>query len=272
MAIIYKIENQLNGKVYIGKTEKTIKYRWNRHLYYVKKNINRYLYDAIRKYGESNFSITEIESCDSCILNERERFWIRVYKSTEKEYGYNMAEGGEGGNIGEEGYKKIADKKRGVKHTQEHNDNISNALKGKSPHPMTDEINRKISNRLKELGCKPPLVDHHGENHPMYNKHHSQKSKDIIGAARKGKTYDEIFNAEISRKLKDVHRQIWTDSGNPNYVYFDITTNINEIVYSQNLHATAKQYGISYPTLLSKFKKEYGLTITQYRNEKNIII
>lgn len=272
MAIIYKIENQLNGKVYIGKTEKTIKYRWNRHLYYVRKNVNRYLYDAIRKYGEFNFTITEIESCDSCILNERERFWIRVYKSTEKEYGYNMAEGGEGGNIGEAGYEKMANKKRGVKHTQEHNDNISKSLKGKSPHPMTEEINQKISQKLKELGCKPPLTALYGENHPMYNKHHRQESKDLISKARKGKTYNEIFDAETSKRLSNIHRQIWSDSGNPNYIYFDVTANLNEIIYSQNLHKLADQYGISYPTLLSKFKKEYGLTITQYRNERNIII
>lgn len=272
MAIIYKIENQLNGKVYIGKTEKTIKYRWNRHLYYVRKNVNRYLYDAIRKYGEFNFTITEIESCDSCILNERERFWIRVYKSTEKEYGYNMAEGGEGGNIGEAGYEKMANKKRGVKHTQEHNDNISNALKGKSPHPMTEEIKLKISNKLKELGHKPPPVDNHGENHPMYNKHHKQESKDKISKSRKGKTYEEIFDVGTSNRLRNTRRQCWLDSKNPNYIYFDIKAHFNEIIHSTNLYDLAEVYRLSYPTLLAKFKKEYGKTITQYRNERNIII
>lgn len=96
MAYIYKIENKINGKVYIGKTLLTPEERWKVHLRDCKKIdiSNRPLYKAFQKYGVDNFSLSTIEECSEEIVNEREIFWIEVYGSFK--YGYNATLGGDG--------------------------------------------------------------------------------------------------------------------------------------------------------------------------------
>ena len=96
MAYIYKITNKINNKVYIGKTVSSIEERWKRHCYDSKKisEEKRPLYSAMKKYGENNFSIEQIEECSDDIVNEREIYWIEYYGSFK--YGYNATLGGDG--------------------------------------------------------------------------------------------------------------------------------------------------------------------------------
>ena len=85
MSCIYKIENQINGKVYIGKTTHPIKQRWYEHKYNAiyQPNLKYHLYKAMRKYGIDNFDICCIEEVsDDNDLSERERYWIK-YQSIE---------------------------------------------------------------------------------------------------------------------------------------------------------------------------------------------
>lgn len=98
MGYIYKITNLINGKIYIGQTSKTIQERFEAHLKKARAYTNRYLYDAMNKYGYENFKVTEIEECDNANLDEREIYWIKYYNSNNKQYGYNMTIGGGGGN------------------------------------------------------------------------------------------------------------------------------------------------------------------------------
>lgn len=96
MAYIYKITNDINNKVYIGKTSLDISKRWKEHLRDAKKIIieKRPLYQAINKYGETHFHIEEIEECSSEEASEREQYWIAYYKGYEE--GYNATLGGDG--------------------------------------------------------------------------------------------------------------------------------------------------------------------------------
>lgn len=96
MGYIYKIVNDINDKVYIGKTSSTILRRWKEHLYDVnkRKNEKRPLYAAMQKYGIDHFDIVEIEKCDNEIINEREIYWIQYYNSFYN--GYNATKGGDG--------------------------------------------------------------------------------------------------------------------------------------------------------------------------------
>ena len=96
MPYIYKIENKLNGKIYIGKTLKTIQERWKEHCHDFKRERceKRPLYSAMNKYGIENFFIEEIEQCEANILSEREKYWIEYYGSFK--YGYNATTGGDG--------------------------------------------------------------------------------------------------------------------------------------------------------------------------------
>ena len=94
MGYIYKVTNKVNGKVYIGKTIKSIEKRWKEHLEKSKINKTKF-YNAINKYNVENFILEKIEECDDLILNEREQYWIRYYNSYEN--GYNSTGGGDGG-------------------------------------------------------------------------------------------------------------------------------------------------------------------------------
>jgi len=88
---IYKIENNIDGKFYIGKTTKTLEERLRRHVYSHVEG-QTYLYKAMRKHGLENFSISLIEEVKED-LDTRERHWI-----AELNPAYNMTLGGEGGD------------------------------------------------------------------------------------------------------------------------------------------------------------------------------
>lgn len=97
MAYIYQITNNINGKIYVGKTTKNnIQERWEEHLKDYKKPRceKRPLYDAMNKYSPENFSIKELEKCSLEELNDKEIYWIEKLGSFK--YGYNATIGGDG--------------------------------------------------------------------------------------------------------------------------------------------------------------------------------
>lgn len=93
---IYKIENLINGKCYIGQSV-DVKRRWRKHQFTAfspqVKGYEYPLYRAIRKYGPNNFSFEVLEECDRDSLNKRETYWIRAFNSMNN--GYNQDEGGD---------------------------------------------------------------------------------------------------------------------------------------------------------------------------------
>lgn len=96
MGIIYKITNNINGKVYIGQTVTTLNKRWREHCCQARQgDKSYYLYNAMRKYGIENFSIEKIEDCANSDLNIREKYWIKYYDSFGSN-GYNLTIGGDG--------------------------------------------------------------------------------------------------------------------------------------------------------------------------------
>lgn len=100
MGYIYKITNDINNKIYIGKTElPNPDDRWKEHLQDYKRNRceKRPLYEAMNKYGIEHFHFEVIEETD--IPEEREKYWInelRTYIGFEDCRGYNATLGGDG--------------------------------------------------------------------------------------------------------------------------------------------------------------------------------
>ncbi len=98
MPYIYKISNDINDKLYIGKTLYTIERRWTQHKQNAKnrKDLTHIpLYSAMSKYGIEHFSISEVEQVeDEKLLSEREQYWIKYYNTYN--YGYNASIGGDG--------------------------------------------------------------------------------------------------------------------------------------------------------------------------------
>lgn len=94
---IYKIENKINGKVYIGQSN-NIQRRFQEHQ--TKGETSRIPVDiAIQKYGKDNFTYTVIEETTIDKLNQAEEFWIDYFNSVET--GYNCSKGGDQQSIGE---------------------------------------------------------------------------------------------------------------------------------------------------------------------------
>lgn len=95
MGYIYLISNDINDKLYIGKTVTTVAERYSKHKY----NMINYqdtcaIHHAMRKYGFEHFQVAELEKCDNNILSEREKYWIAYYNTYEN--GYNCTPGGDG--------------------------------------------------------------------------------------------------------------------------------------------------------------------------------
>lgn len=97
---IYKITNKVNGKIYIGQVyNKSVQDRFKRHIKEANPNHHIVLDRAIYKYGKENFVCEQIDSANSLEeLNQKEKYWIKFYNSTDKNIGYNLTEGGDGGN------------------------------------------------------------------------------------------------------------------------------------------------------------------------------
>lgn len=107
MGFIYKVTNNLNQKVYIGKTSETVQKRFKEHLNecQTQKSYGRPFHQALIKYGVENFSIEILEEAPIDELNEKEKFYIKKYDSYFN--GYNATLGGEG--TLQYNYKEIVD-------------------------------------------------------------------------------------------------------------------------------------------------------------------
>ena len=152
MGVIYKIMNNINGKIYIGKTSRALKFITQGHKDFSKNEKNTtYLALAIRKYGFENFTFSEIEIVDNGVLNQQEIFWIHYYQSNNRLIGYNMSIGGDGGNnsMSPEVRAKISKSKSGVKSqpmAKETKEKISKANKGKKRTP--EQIEKITQSRV----------------------------------------------------------------------------------------------------------------------------
>lgn len=93
---IYCYQNMLNNKKYIGLTSLTLKERAGKdgHNY---KDCTHF-WNAIQKYGWNNFNSKVLE--ENLTLDEakeKEKYYIKLYKTNDSNIGYNISKGGDGG-------------------------------------------------------------------------------------------------------------------------------------------------------------------------------
>jgi group I intron endonuclease len=93
---IYCIRNMVNNKVYIGKA-KCIYKRIKQHITHLNtknKDENRHLINSWHKYNRNNFEYFVIEylELNNFLLSERELYWMKKYKSLDRNFGYNLRE------------------------------------------------------------------------------------------------------------------------------------------------------------------------------------
>lgn len=97
MAQIYCIYNDINDKLYIGKTNYKFIKRFNEHLNDSTKHRceKRPLYNAMNKYGIEKFHVMLLEECAIEEAFKLEQEYIKAFKTFGK-YGYNATIGGDG--------------------------------------------------------------------------------------------------------------------------------------------------------------------------------
>jgi group I intron endonuclease len=133
MVTIYLLYNKVNGKEYLGQTKGLLERRWQQHVYSSSVGSKYPLHCAIRKHGPSSFELYKIGECvDKAQSGRVERILIcslRNYAGC-----YNATVGGEGGHDSPEFGRKISERQRGRKLSDETKRKIgeANRLKGVS--------------------------------------------------------------------------------------------------------------------------------------------
>ena len=152
MGVIYKITNKLDGKIYVGKTARTLEIRMKEHL----RHNETYIERALKKYGIEAFEVSVIEECDSEEkLNEREMYWIALLDCRYPN-GYNMSEGSEGSlghTVPESMRQKLSAMRSGKKLSLENRQNIGRGCKGKRHSEKTKAILSSVQKQKHAVIC-----------------------------------------------------------------------------------------------------------------------
>ena len=111
---VYVHINKINSKKYVGQTCRKPEKRWNGGHGY-KENV--YFWNAIQKYGWDNFEHEVIAS--NLTKEEADNFEILLIEKLnllDKNYGYNLREGGSHGHLLEETKRKLREANSGKNH------------------------------------------------------------------------------------------------------------------------------------------------------------
>ncbi|MDR0676769.1 MAG: GIY-YIG nuclease family protein [Elusimicrobiota bacterium] len=195
MTGIYKIENLINGKKYIGQA-KNIRMRWQEEKKL--KKITRLLKEDIKKYNINNFSFEVLEETND--LNNREKYWIAFYNSFNE--GYNLTTGGSFHTEIHESTIKILKEKSsgknnaryGIKLTNEEKQKISNVLKEKYKNGL---INSRLGKHLSEETKEKLRIKQIGK----YIGGKSPRAKKVI-CLETNEIFDSISKAAIWCNIK----------------------------------------------------------------------
>lgn len=165
--IIYKITNAVNNKVYIGQTIQSLASRKGLHLFHLRNNKhpNRHLQFSFNRYTEENFIFEIIyNACNLQELNNKEKVFIEYYKSNDRNFGYNIREGGLneklsiehkeniskaliGNSNGSFGKGKTKIRPININHNEKTKQKISNTLKGRKDY-NSESIKKARESRL----------------------------------------------------------------------------------------------------------------------------
>lgn len=172
---IYKIENLVNGKKYIGQSW-DIERRWKEEK---NRYCNNHLAASFNKYGLENFSFKIIDTVKDdaiaqLLLDAIEKMYIDKLNTCNPLYGYNKDSGGANGKPTDETRKKM-----------------SNAQAGKN-HPM-------YGKRHSEKTRQKMSAARTGEKNPMSGKHHSDETKQKISAANKNPSVETRAKISVSK-------------------------------------------------------------------------
>lgn len=188
---VYVHINKENNKRYFGITQQNPKRRWQNGTAYKK---NKHFTSAIEQYGWDNFEhLILYTNLNEKKAKEKEIELIEYYKTTNRLYGYNKTNGGEGA--------------KGHKHTLETKNKMSEFRKGKKFKPHSEETKKKMSDAAQNMSeeHKKKLSD------AAKNKVLSNVTKIKLSQAHKGKILTEEHKLKMSESHKGIN--IGKDNG-----------------------------------------------------------
>lgn len=185
---IYKIENMVNGKCYIGQAE-NLHRRINAHINELNGNrhYNTHLQRAWEKYGSDSFTFSVVEECDVEALDEREVYYIDFYNAYRD--GYNKALGGKSNR----GWKHTENSKKKMRESHHDISGANNPMYGVSLYDVLSE--EEIAEWKHKIS-----VANSGERNSFYRKNHTDETKRKISEAKKGK-YTGVNNPRYGKHL-----------------------------------------------------------------------
>lgn len=285
---IYKIENVINGKKYIGSAI-NIDIRLKRHINDLKnkKHVNIHLQREYNKYGIENFIFECVEECEKDILKDIEQQYLNnifLIKNNNLFY-YNIGKDASGGdNLTYNPNKNIIiDKikvgliKRYENESDEDKVKRRNNLIGdKNPNygkKWNDEQREKMSKQRKGLSSKikgKTFEELHG-------KEKSDELKNKLSEKAKKQTGEKNpnFGHKCSEKLKSHYSKLFKNKKNKNTLTISKPFIINDDTYVL-LKDAAEVYNVSYLTiryrLLSKSEKFSNYKYIEDENKVNEIL
>ena len=171
---IYKTTNKINQKVYIGKHQSS---EYDEKYFGSGKILRR----AIEKYGLENFSNEIIDTADTDEeLNEKEKYYIKHYKDLYGKDCYNLASGGDGGDVF---------KYQSSEHKQQFVDKMTEINKQRcSTEDFKNKLSKATSKRYQDINER---------------KLHSEKIRDVWSDKKLRQKQSEILKEYYSEHRHD---------------------------------------------------------------------
>lgn len=236
--IIYKVTNQINQKVYIGKTKNSLKLRKKQHFEQLNLTKRKTIFQkALLKYGPENFIWEIIDTAKTLEeLNSKEIHWIRELRSHSDFGNYNMTFGGDGGDIlselskkglyepwnkglpkdqqpnfgkkfSDETRKRIGEKSKGRICSEEKRQKLSIKAKGRKLN-ISGEVKRQKSEKLKVAHTGKKLTEEHKKKISEANKGRKmQYPSKFKGIPRTKEVKEKISLANKGKTLSLERRQ-----------------------------------------------------------------
>ncbi len=183
---IYQIVNNITQKRYIGYAS-NIRRRLKQHVSLLNQKLhpNFYLQKSWIKYTINNFSYEVIEECNIENLPKREDYWVKVFKTTERYYGYNI---------------KLTDPYKNPKHSKETIDKLKRISKGRKVSDLCIQARKKV-----QTSPEGKLRQREGLNKVNYK---------ILHREKKGKKVKNMDTGIIYNSLAEVCEIIGMRKGN----------------------------------------------------------
>lgn len=195
---IYKIENLINSKVYIGQSL-NITQRWKEHKYSLVNNvhINEYLQRSWNKYGEEAFKFEIIEECAEDELTQREQYWIDYYGGLNSFNNYNLRDADKCGRLSNATIQKRSESRKGFKHSVETKQTMSKSHIGIR---HLEETKKRLSYLHKGKKLSSDTIN------KLREIAYKNKSK-LLGRKLSDVTKEKIRQAHLGKKLSEEHKR-----------------------------------------------------------------